>query len=107
MGLIVKWSNQAKNDLKIIFEYYKSNANVKVAQNIILNIFDYTENLKNFPNIGKSEIKTLYKNFEIKYIVINKYKIFYSKTTKGILIHLIFDTRQNPEVLLEKLRKLS
>lgn len=106
MGLIIKWSNQAKNDLKLVFEYYKSNANLKIAQNIILNIYDNTEKLKYYPNLGKSDFKTIYNGFEVKYIIINNYKIFYSNSPKGIIILLIFDTRQNPEILLEKLRNL-
>jgi len=106
MGIALKWSDQAKKDLKSVFDYYKSNANIKVAQNIILSIFDNIEKLKNYPNLGKADLNIIYRSFDLKYLIINNHKIFYSNTQKGIIIHLIFDTRQNPEILLDKLRNL-
>ncbi len=106
MGLIIKWSNQATLDLEVIFEYYNYNANLKVAQSIIKNIVTISKNLKFYPNIGKLETTLKFPNFELKYIIINNYKLIYSNTQKGIIIHTVFDTRQNPELLVDKFKNI-
>lgn len=104
MGLRVIFSIQAKSDLEIIFDYYKNNASLKVAQSIIKNIINIAKNLKFYPNIGQIDTTLDFSDFKLQFIIYKNYKIIYSVTEKGILIHTIFDTRQNPENIVNKFK---
>lgn len=53
MEIKVLWSNHALRDLELIFEYYKSNASVKVAQSVVKKIVESSILIQNSPHIGK------------------------------------------------------
>lgn len=98
MEFKVIWSHFAEEQIDEIFEYYKSEANLRIAKKMITSLISATEILENNPEIGQVE-ELLYERKEIyRYLVHKKYKIIYSIDTKQKRIKIadVFDTRQNP-----------
>lgn len=98
MGLIVYWTDFAKNELKNIFDYFKENVNVKIAQQIVKQIVERAEELDNFQEIGAIEELLEDKPQNFRYILSTNYKIIYwiNDHKNRIEIVDVFDTRQNP-----------
>jgi len=44
MELKIFWTDFSKNELKKIFSYYKENASLRVAKNLISDVFDTRQN---------------------------------------------------------------
>lgn len=98
MELKIYWTGFSKKELQKIFEYYKENANLKVAKRLTIGIAKETLKLKNQPEIGQIEELLIDRPNEFRYLVYKNYKIIYwiNKKEKRIEINDIFDTRQNP-----------
>ena len=100
--ITVIWSILAIKSLKQIFDYYQEKVSVKTAQNIVSNISIRTNILSEFPLAGK-DFKFNKKQYKL--IVVRYYKIIYAyEAEKSIIIHLVFDSRQNPRKLSKKLK---
>lgn len=100
----IVFTDTAKKQLKHIFLYYKKEASIKVANSIKNGILDDIEKLKNRPHIGSEEtfLKSLGKNY--KKLVTGNYKVIYRVIDTTIVIDTLFDTRQEPKELLNKLK---
>lgn len=98
MELAVYWTQFAEDKLTDIYEYYKYNAGVRVAQNLINGIIDESLKLSKNPFIGQKEDLLSDRLQEYRYLVFKNYKIIYWVDTNNqmILVSHIFDTRQNP-----------
>lgn len=98
MSFRVLWSFFAEEQIDLIFKYYKSEANLKVAKQIIANLVSATDSLKDNPNLGQVEELLKSRNEIYRYLVCKNYKIIYSvdQDLKLIKIADVFDTRQNP-----------
>ncbi len=98
MELKIYWTDFSKRELKKIFTYYKENANLKVARNLILGIEKETNILRIHPNIGQVEELLIGRKQKFHYLLFKNYKIIYwiNKDKKRIEISDVFDTRQNP-----------
>jgi plasmid stabilization system protein ParE len=96
--LRVFWTQFAEDKLNDIFEYYKFNASVSIAQNLINGIVDESLKLNKNPLIGQREDLLVDRIQEYRYIVFKNFKIIYwlDDISKIILISHVFDTRQNP-----------
>lgn len=98
MELKIYWTDFSKSELKEIFSYYKENASLRVAKDLIFGIENKTTILKTQPNIGQKE--ELLKNREqgFRYLVFKNYKIIYWINIKKNWVEIsdVFDTRQNP-----------
>jgi plasmid stabilization system protein ParE len=103
VGLIVYWTDFAKNQLKNIFDYHKEEVSVKIARQIGRQIVEKTSDLRNFPEIGAIESLLRDKPQKFRYIVSTNYKIIYwiNKEKNRIEVVDVFDTRQNPEKILK------
>lgn len=98
MEFNVIWSHFAEEQIDDIFEYYKLEANLRIAKKIIASLISATEILEKNPEIGQIE-ELLYERKDVyRYLVHKNYKIIYSidKDQKRIKIADVFDTRQNP-----------
>ncbi len=102
MGIVLLWSDYAKDDLKEIYKYYKLKAGKQVADKIINAIVEKTKILGNKSRIGQKEELFNDKYKEIRYLVLGNYKIVYLIENNFIIISTIFDCRQNPMKLKEK-----
>ena len=92
------WSHKAKIKLTQILEYYIDRNNSKTYSVKLYNQFQ--KNIKLLvkqPHIG---VKTNLK--DIRSLVIGEFMIFYEVTNDQIIIHTIWDCRQNPDDLIIK-----
>ena len=98
MELEVYWTQFAEDKLTDIFEYYKFNAGIKVAQKLVNGIIDESLKLSKNPFIGQKEDLLIDRIQEYRYLVFKNYKIIYwvDEINKMVLVSHVFDTRQNP-----------
>lgn len=98
MELTVFWSEYASYKLKEIYEYYKSNADKKVATKIVESIVDETNRLKIRPKIGQAEDFLSESPKGFRYLIYKNHKIIYwiDESKNRVDISNVFDTRQNP-----------
>jgi toxin ParE1/3/4 len=98
MELRIYWSDFSKNELQMIFNYYKERANLKVARKLVLGVTQAVSKLTNQPNIGQKEGLLIDREQEFRYLVYKNFKMIYWINTRENRIEIadIFDTRQNP-----------
>jgi toxin ParE1/3/4 len=98
MRLRVIWSEFAEIQLDEIFDYYKNEASVRVANKLVREIILASESLRDNPFIGQVEFRLEKRKIEYRYLLYKHYKIIYSisKFEGFIKIADVFDTRQNP-----------
>ncbi len=103
MNLKVIWSLSAENRLDKIYLYYLTLVNERLAKKIILGIINSTHKLQNNPFLGQIEPLLKERTGNYRYLVYKNYKIIYSVSEYDKLIKIadVFDTRQNPEKLIE------
>lgn len=102
----VIWSDFAIENLKDIFEYYSINANKKVAHVIRKQILDATQQLKENPESGQRELCLESLEQVYRYLVVSNYKIIYRFDDNQIFINDVFDTRQDPNKMIDKSRRM-
>ncbi len=91
----IKWSNEAKLDIKNIYDFIKLKS-VEAAKNLITNIRNAPKSV-----IFENQYSTDEYVAECRKIVIKNYKIHYVADiqNKTINVVAVFDIRQNPEKL--------
>ena len=97
----IVWSDFAISNLKEIYDYYKENANHKVAKKIKSEIFQSTNQLKTFPESGQIEFYLKKLNGDYRYLISGNYKIIYNVKGNQVLINDIIDIRRNPDKMLK------
>jgi toxin ParE1/3/4 len=103
MDLRVFWTDTAIEKLEDIFDYYKTVANLKVAQGIIQSLIDSTILLETQPKIGQREDLLRSRKKEYRYLVSGNYKVIYWIEEPYIKIATVFDCRQNPKKLKKEI----
>ena len=101
MGIIIFWTDTARNQLRNIFDYYKHKASVSVARKIVKSLVDKTIILQTHPKIGPVETLLNHRDHEYRFLVKGHYKIIYRIHGDTIKVAAIFDCRQHPD----KIRK--
>jgi addiction module RelE/StbE family toxin len=90
--IIILWDNQAKADLKLIFEFIKLKS-LQGALNVISDIVAQSKNIHFAEQYQVDEIL----GEPFRRMIVRDYKIIYKIHSKTeIRILQIFDTRQNP-----------
>ena len=92
----VYWTKFALDELCNIYDYYKGNVSVLIANNIKDSILLSTNQLKIQPLSGTVETLLQHLNEGHRFIIRGNYKIIYKILSESIYITDIFDTRQNP-----------
>ncbi len=87
--LKVVWTNNAKDQLKAIFNYYKEKS-VQGANNIKNEILNATKDIRFSEQYQKDEIEQ-----EFRRIIVRDYKILYLVKDEIIYISKIFSTKRN------------
>ncbi len=100
----VIWSDFASDNLKLIYNYHKNNANISVAKKIKKKIFEATHLVSKQTEMGQVEFWLEHLNEGHRYLVVGNYKIIYRNIDDVILITDIFDTRQNPSTMNDNKR---
>jgi addiction module RelE/StbE family toxin len=100
----IVWTNPAKKDLQDIYNYlaeFSENA----AFRVITKILEKTEVLKGgFPEIGQQEPLLSHKRDVYRYLVEGNYKIIYRVKGNRVIIDTVFDARQNPKKMDDKVK---
>ena len=94
MNIVI--TQNAKNSLKQLYNYYKQEASKQTADKISTEIIQHIKLLQSQPNLGQVEENLIALNLEHRYLIKRHYKIIYRATQKAIYITDIFDTRQHP-----------
>jgi addiction module RelE/StbE family toxin len=98
----ILWTSTAKKDLREIFEYLVQFSE-DAAFRIINKIVDKAEILRgDSPEIGQREPLLSHKPVGYRYLVEGNYKIIYSIRVNKVVIHTVFDARQNPKKMEDK-----
>jgi len=99
MELTVYWTQIAEDKLNDIFEYYKFNAGIRVAQKLINGIIDTSLELDKNAYGGQKEVLLEDRIQGFRYAIFKSYKIVYwiDEENKIIFVANVFDSRQNPE----------
>jgi plasmid stabilization system protein ParE len=90
-------TQQAKNALDEIIEYYRSVGNGKYGRRVRAAILRKALLLSKFPLMGAEEELLKELNLGHRYLVEKEYKVIYRIEDTFIYITDIFDTRRNPE----------
>ena len=94
--MTVFWTKFALDELHHIYDYYKVNVSVLIANNIKESILLSTHQLESQPLSGTPELLLQHLNQGHRFIIRGNYKIIYRIQSKKIYITDVFDTRQNP-----------
>jgi addiction module RelE/StbE family toxin len=90
--ITIYWDNEAKSDLKLIFEFIKIKS-IQGAKNVVKDIVKQSKNIHYPEQYQVDEII----GEPYRRMVVRDYKIIYKiHSEKEIRILQIFDTRQNP-----------
>ena len=87
----VVWTKFAFDALHDIFDYYKNNVSVLIANNIKESIFISTQQLEAQPLSGTTEALLQHLNEGHRYIIRGNYKIIYKILARRIYITDVFD----------------
>ena len=90
-GLKVIWSKRAKEQLKQIYNYYKS-ISPRVAKKLKDEILNNVKDLVFAEQYQKDEIQP-----EFRRIIVKNYKLIYTIDENTIWILMIFDSRKDPD----------
>ena len=89
------WSDNSKEDLFIILDYWlKRSGTKKYSKNLFNSISKTTKLLQYYPEIGR-----VYKELNIRFLVKDKYQIFYNFTDTEIYILHVWDSRRDESTL--------
>lgn len=97
-ALKVIWSNNAKKQIKQIFDYLKYDKKTpQGAENVRRDILKAGENILFAEQYQKDEINSRYRR-----VIVRHYKLIYLEKDGTIIILRVFDTLQNPNRLLKE-----
>ena len=99
MAIKIFWTQFAKNELRKIFDYYKSKVSLNIANSLVESIVKKSNSLDFQTKIGQKEELLLERKQEFRYLVYKSYKIIYCFNVGKNRIEIIdiFDARQHPE----------
>ncbi|MCH8533930.1 MAG: type II toxin-antitoxin system RelE/ParE family toxin [Flavobacteriaceae bacterium] len=100
----IVWTDFAIRNLKEIFDFYCSKANIKVAHKIRRQILNTSKQLKNNPYSGQVELNLTRLKKNHRYLVSGHYKLIYRVLDNQVIINDVFDTRQNPSKMNDEKR---
>jgi len=104
--MVVRWSVNAENKLKNIFDYYLYNASYKVATKIVTNIIDTADTLAMMPFMGAVEEDLTGCRFIYRSLIVSKiFKVVYfiDEKAEKLVIATVWDCCQNPSKMQNEL----
>jgi toxin ParE1/3/4 len=102
VSMKVIWQPLAIQDLRDIYDYYVDKASLKFAKELKKKILDTSKYLSKNPEMGQiEENQRLSKKVYRYFLVEENYKVLYIISETEINILGVFDTRQNPNKMLE------
>lgn len=100
------WSKLSEQQIDEIYEFYKVRVSIQLAKKIVRKILLAPDILIKNPNMGAKEVMLSNRQIGYRYIITTNYKIIYSVNEADKLIKIadVFDTRQNPTKLKERIK---
>ena len=97
MGLIIYWTDFAKSEVKVVFNYLKRTENLNFAKKFVAEILIEPNILSLFPELGKIEENLIQSSKEYRYLTYKNHKIIYwiNLDKNQIEIMDVFDCRQD------------
>ena len=95
------WTGQAKSRLKECYQFYKKNASKEIADKIRVEVQKKPEILVKHPNAGQEEETLKVLNKGHRYLLVLHFKIVYRIENMYIFITDFFDTRKDPQKLIQ------
>ena len=90
------WDDQAKKELRRIYDYIKGRQSIEVARKVRNEIVSQAKTLKDFPEKFEREHHLEDEPGNYRYKVIWSYKIIYEITKEAIYILDVFHTSRDP-----------
>lgn len=91
----IKFSNEAQEDIFLIYDYVINNSSKNIADNIIEEIYSTLEIVCSFEKIGK---EVIYDDINCREILCLRYIIFYIIKNDEIFVLTILDTSRNKKI---------
>jgi plasmid stabilization system protein ParE len=105
--MIIKWSKNAKDDLEKIITYHLEEKGIRATHKIYSQIEKAVKTLRNFPQMAAIEPLLSSESKEFRALLVTRiYKIIYYIDNNTIVILAIFDCRQNPDKLKDKINDI-
>ena len=98
----IKWSEQSRNDLRGILSYVALNFGRRKAEDVLADIRERAELLKDFPNLGRVFVKDSELGITYRSLTAKLNKIVYFVENETITIVTVWQNRQD----IGRLRKL-
>jgi len=96
----LRWSARAQDDRKAIFDYWNSRNRSRTYSSKLNGLFiDALSKVSEFTEVGQ-----LIDERGFRSIIVRDYRIYYDVGPYYILVLTIWDTRQDPEKLEERLK---
>lgn len=95
----IRFTDYAKDELRLIFEYYRLKVNYKTAVKIKQNIISSIKRLEKNSFMFQIEENLVAIKKDYRRIVEGNYKIIYRVENEVIYITDIFDKRRNPDIM--------
>ncbi len=103
--IVIRWTESAVEDLKNIYDFISNSITEDYASQLVDLLYNKPNNLTSGVEIGQREAALSNRKKEYRYLIESHYKIIYSIENKElVIIHTIFDTRQNPAKLINKVK---
>lgn len=99
----LRWHPSALEDMQQIIDYCRISFGSEIAKEVRQRLQHDIRLLKTQPNLGYINTEFSLLELEIRSLLVALTKILYSIHDKYIYIHLLWNTRQNPENLKRKL----
>lgn len=95
----VIWTNEAFQETRLIYNYYRLRVSIKVAESIKNQILSLARTLNKQARKGQLEELLVHKNEEFRYLLTGNYKVIYKIIEKEVFIMKVFDCRRNPKII--------
>lgn len=106
MGKVV-WDPQALEQVHEIYDYYYEHMSPQVAYDLLMDIMSAPDVLENFPKTGTLEPVFDGIETEFRYLVVRKHwKLIYFEMEEACHVAVVWDTRNNPDVLITRLSSI-
>ena len=100
----VIWTPSAARDLRSIHDSYSALATKTVANRILSNIIKRTDELANYPLLGRKRDDLSHGTREYRILVTGKHKVVYWISGDNVFVAACFDSRKDPDSLLSRLQ---
>ncbi len=96
------WTIQAQDDLEALYRYWLP-VNARYAVRLYNQLIDEAEVLLTSPKAGAQERRLAHRPEAYRSLVADKhYKLVYTIEGEDIVVHAVWDCRQDPDALIRK-----